>query len=1043
MAHCWSVQDHIRVLIVMGALLVVLLAPCPAQAEFTGSLDQLFPPAIGDLTLVEVTNDSDYSDSYSETREYTREGYDYVVDVTIRVYRDPDRSHTRPALTPSSVSNIIHWPTPTVSETSYDWDSEQDLTIDGWPVYGIRFHIQAYGVSYLSAKNNVHIYVGTEHAHFDRVEEAVAEAYSREAYEYILPRIPLPGLGWGAMGGIAAAILLLGGGAIVFFRLKGPGRVPKVVKPVSSPASSPTPAKPAPAPEPPPKPAPGPSPTFEPLPDPASEGPQVDFSGETPPPSTGPQLNFLDIPLSTGVGSPSLNFQDTGQEQQQQDRDEDREEDRDKEPEILDLQCSRKVLRRQEPLEAELSLRLLARDMSPLGGYVVELGADSGQVMPPNVTTGPDGRASAQWSASEHPGLDVRVWGRVASHSGVTDFKRMRNEEDYPARLEAVTRHSRIRTDGQDSSDIQYTVYDQDGGRMEGVAIVVDVVQGGGSHGWKYGANRTDAAGEVWGTYTGPDSRRQRDIPDTARLAARCADYQHVTASAEVAQEIEKRAVRIEVTARPDSLPADGKSSTQARAVLLDDRNDPVPDRPLELFTSPEEHAAGLSTLRGVTDQAGAMDFSFTMEQTVQASSVALIARLEQGEEAPLEGRAEIAVSRYTLQVSADKDRLAADGRDRAVITATLSRESDEPVAGETLAVEVAAEAGQGSVEPQSAATSDQGRAEFTYTAGNEPGRVTLTVSVATQEEVRAETVLEQVVEDFFDIELKHHHMGAVLRFERKEQAVGRHKGLLAGDIASVQVLNNDRETAYAGSVPRNGWLVAALVMFYDCDPMSTYYQELSQGLVQRGEDLRMLADLLEQLRQNHEWRRCQEESLRIVKLAYEAVTLLPGGAGKVFAASCMAMVSTLFGWAEEAFAAPDRVRSVAAQTDWNSLAKREARLTRDLARACEELGKHWADIGPDGGLEYKAPYVIPGWSVGTKTPALEVLDLTEELFTVQRDKAQAMARAEGMGEMPENVLSAVEDLRSIREHGAGERADAQAIRASAEALPALRELSS
>ena len=1039
-----------RMVRITAVLLCLLgLAASRAGAEFAGSLESLCPSAPDGLTLMRQFSMRDDPAYDSEIRFYTDQQGTSMITLVIMAWKTDVAA--RQALSPGDLDRVLEWPPAAAPDMAAEYETVGGMDVAGWPVRAIRMSQPCEVLGFITARDNVHVTVTGGSLTCGAVDSDSMRAHARAIYEYILPRIPLPEGAAASPGSsgtpdspgrdsgsryegdvglaevaavLAAVVLLLGGGGLLLLR-----RTPK-----------PRPVPPRAAPPPRPAPQPAPSPQHEPEAQSSPQGPSLDFAEPAPQPgpqtARGPRLDFGG-PLVTGQG-PQLQFEDQ-QPEQGRDRDEDR--DQDREPRIMELTCSLGVIRDKGPLSAELSARVLSRDMTPLPGQQVEFSADHGAVAPALAATGPrGGAAKARWSAETRPQGDVRVWARHGQRPELTDFKIMRRESSEPAHLDARAMRTKLRADGKDGCDIRMAVADSQGRPLEGVALTAEVAQGRGALAWLAQGAATDQAGEAWARYTAPDAETLDQDPGRARIEVRCRDHPHVAGHAELEQEAERRAVRVEVAATPDALPPDGRSEARIAARLLDRRDRPVPRRPLEFFTEPTELAAHLTALRGVTDEAGEVRVGLRLPREMREPSATVVSRLEQGEEAPLEGSATIRVERFQLRAEADKDSLRADGRDQAVITARLERQDHGPVPGETVAAEWDGDAGRATLEPASAVTDNQGTAVFRCTAGRESGTIAAVLSVQGREGLSARVELKQEGEDCFDVELRHHHMGPVLRLVRRPEAAGRHKGLQAADIAELRVLANDRASSYGGAIPRDGWLLAALVMYCDCAPGSSYYAERAARYADLAQGLETAAQALEAMRSSHEARADQAEALRAIKLVYEAVTLLPGGAGRVFTASCMAMVSTLLGWGEDFLAAGDRVADLVRRGQWNALARDEAKLVRGIAVAARELSGHWADLGPDGGLEYKAEQVLPG-AVDTAGNAVKnLLDGSAELMALQVDKARIVADLGGGDELlPENVLAAMEDLRALRRHRAEQWAEARAIRATAEALPSLR----
>jgi len=343
--------------------------------------------------------------------------------------------------------------------------------------------------------------------------------------------------------------------------------------------------------------------------------------------------------------------------------------------------------------ESELEVLVSVRDEAGLGvpGARVELYASAGEV-PGEVTTGPDGRAKVRWIAPASS-KDVRAQVIARAQGPADTAEALFQGISLKVRAEP----SVLTADGV--SQARVTAELKVSSTLEpisgaSVRFATDV-------GAIEGSSATDSKGLAEVTLTAPSA------PDTARVVAyfgrRISDTTYV-----VFEPFEPPVPdRIDITASPTSLLADGEGEVEVAVKVLDRSGAPISGVGVSL-----EATAGqvpLSVTTGPDGTARALWVAPALREDIQAQ---VVARTE-----GLADTVEVLFRGVSLRVWAEPSTLTADGASQAKVRAELkTTATQEPISGAYVRFATSAGAIEGS-----STTDARGLAEVTLTAPSAP----------------------------------------------------------------------------------------------------------------------------------------------------------------------------------------------------------------------------------------------------------------------------------------------------------------------------------
>jgi hypothetical protein len=190
----------------------------------------------------------------------------------------------------------------------------------------------------------------------------------------------------------------------------------------------------------------------------------------------------------------------------------------------------------------------------------VSFGADLGTI-PNQATTNSHGVAQVSYVCGTDTGTAhiTVVYGNV-----LRDSVEVYLQETVPNYLEVTAIPTSIPADGHSQSTIKAMVTDENRNAVpDGTTVLFDLIEGSGS----IGHQRTTVAGVATSMLTSSTA------PDTARIVVSVgASMSDTVTVAYIVGEVD----RIEITAEPDSLPADGVTKSTIRTSVYDAQDNPV-----------------------------------------------------------------------------------------------------------------------------------------------------------------------------------------------------------------------------------------------------------------------------------------------------------------------------------------------------------------------------------------------------------------------------------------------------------------------------------
>ncbi len=204
-----------------------------------------------------------------------------------------------------------------------------------------------------------------------------------------------------------------------------------------------------------------------------------------------------------------------------------------------------------------------------VSGAVITFGTDLGTISN-EATTNSGGVAEVSLTSGTATGTAhvVASYGAGISRTTTVVF-----QESVPSNLEVSATPTVITADGQSQSIIKATVSDANRNPVpDGTLVVFDIAEGSGT----IGRQRTTVGGVAATTLTSGTQ------PDTAKIIGSVGSLADTVMVVYVVGAVD----RIEVTADPDSIPADGITTSRIRARVLDTKNNPIEGVTVEFSAS-------------------------------------------------------------------------------------------------------------------------------------------------------------------------------------------------------------------------------------------------------------------------------------------------------------------------------------------------------------------------------------------------------------------------------------------------------------------------
>ncbi len=312
--------------------------------------------------------------------------------------------------------------------------------------------------------------------------------------------------------------------------------------------------------------------------------------------------------------------------------------------------------------ESTITIDILHRETTngnPVAGKSVSLSTDKGYI-PASVTTDVNGAASAELTSNTSPGTaTVTVSVPSMTYSFGVDFLSV-----IPTAVSFSASNTSILSDQSSTSDLTATVTDVLGNPLSDITVGFTANAGTVSS----TTGTTDASGQTTITFTSPASTSD----GAAEVKAILSDYTTVRDSLD----IDLRGVTMLLTADPESIPADGSSSSAITVDLHETTSgNPVVNKSLAISTD-----LGTIPSEGLTGTNGQATISLTAGMTPGTATVTVDAGIIATTAVDF-----LSTAPTTIAVSTGSASLLADADATTTISASLTDILGNAVSGATV----------------------------------------------------------------------------------------------------------------------------------------------------------------------------------------------------------------------------------------------------------------------------------------------------------------------------------------------------------------------
>ena len=332
---------------------------------------------------------------------------------------------------------------------------------------------------------------------------------------------------------------------------------------------------------------------------------------------------------------------------------------------------------------------------NPLSGQEVTFATTDGTIAPSSATTDANGVATATLTSSTTAGT-ATVNATADSAVGSVDVT---FAAGAPATIVVTADPESLTADGTSTSSVTAMVTDANGNPVAGAEVSFVTTEGSIA-----ATATTDNTGTAAVLLTAPTTAGTATVSATAGDASGSTSVEFVAGPAANAV----------VSATPETLPADGSSTSTITAHITDANGNPVSDETVTFATSLGTVAPETAT----TNEDGVATTTLTAATAAGTAIVNAIANAASGStEVQF-----VAGSADDVTVTADPATLTADGSSTSIITARVTDANGNPLAGESVNFETTL----GTINPATATTDENGVAMATLTAGTTAGTATV-----------------------------------------------------------------------------------------------------------------------------------------------------------------------------------------------------------------------------------------------------------------------------------------------------------------------------
>lgn len=395
-----------------------------------------------------------------------------------------------------------------------------------------------------------------------------------------------------------------------------------------------------------------------------------------------------------------------------------------------------------------------------------------------------------------------------------------------------------------------------------------------------------------------------------------------------------KTVARIEISAQPAEIVADGKSRSKVTVKVFDEEGSSVAGETVGLQLTPPSKNFPLAALTNVTGEVH-LDYFASREEKVTVILARSTSNPQVTKAVQIKER-KPKLSEVTLK--AVPDEVVADGKSKAQIKIGAFDEAGEPVSGEKIELWFE-KYDESKIEPQLAVTDVSGKAAATFTSGSISGEQELSARAQSNWEIRAKVKIKLKEEVYYEVKDNEGLFRLRVNIPSKDLTA-----IKTRDVVGARVLDRfDKEI----KIGFNSTLIdlAALVGYYGIKSDAVY-----KAAHEKWQDVHQMC---------HKIAGDLDAGIKIgfTAGAMSVINSLTLGVAEKFGGKLISIASKVLGKADSAL--DESILSVETQDEVRFQIVEEKKCYERMASCAEQIADCWGKVGSFGGDPMSAVSLI------------------------------------------------------------------------------------